>query len=340
MTGARKGYFMSIIAQEASAEVYQASGIKSKSPVYGASGIKSEGRKDRRKKSEIAGIKKALFDILEADHPQTVRQVFYAMTVRGLIGKNEKEYDSTICRLLGDMREEGVVPFEWVADNTRWKRRPVTYTGLSDAVWNLAQAYRRNLWDDAEDYVEIWVEKDALAGVIVDETDPLDVPLMVAKGYTSKSYAYGAAQDIADEMERLKRIYIYHLGDSDPSGEDAARDVEAKLRRYTQKLRTGEDVEIHFKRIAVLDEQIERWNLPLRPNKKGDSRTAKFHRQAGSVELDAIPARELRKIVRDAIEPHIDHDLHDSLKRMQDGEQKYLLQWPQNFRQGQGWGLL
>ena len=310
------------------------------SEVYEASGIKTADRKTRRKKSEIAGIKKALFDILEADHPQTVRQVFYAMTVRELVGKTEQEYDGTVCRLLGEMREDDVIPFEWVADNTRWKRRPVTYTGLSQAMWAMASNYRRNLWDDAEDYVEIWVEKDALAGVIVEETDPLDVPLMVAKGYTSKSYAFGAAEDIADEMDRLKRIYIYHLGDRDPSGEDAARDVEAKLRRYTQKLRAGEDVEIHFKRIAVLDEQIERWNLPLRPNKTGDSRTKKFHRQAGSVELDAIPARELRKIVRDCIEPHIDEDLHATLKRMQEGEQKYLMQWPDQFRQGQGWGLL
>jgi hypothetical protein len=238
------------------------------------------------------------------------------------------------------MREDDVIPFEWVADNTRWKRRPVTYTGLSDAVWNLGAAYRRNLWDDAEDYVEVWIEKDALAGVLIAETDPLDVPLMVAKGYTSKSYAFGAAEDIVSEMERLKRIFIYHLGDSDPSGEDAARDVEAKLRRYTQKLRAGEDVEIHFQRIAVLDEQIERWNLPLRPNKVGDARTAKFRRPAGSVELDAIPARELRKIVRDAIEPHVDQDLHARLKAQQDGEQKYLKQWPELFRQGRGWGLL
>jgi hypothetical protein len=308
--------------------------------VYGASGIKSDDRRQRRTKNEIDRIKRAFREILEADHPQSVRQVFYQMIVRGLVGKTEQEYDGTVCRLLGEMREDDVIPFDWIADNTRWKRRPVTYTGLSDAVWNLAAGYRRNLWDDAEDYVEIWVEKDALAGVIVRETDPLDVPLMVAKGYTSKSYAFGAAEDIAAEMERLKRIHIYHLGDSDPSGEDAARDVEAKLRRYTQKLRVGEEVEIHFKRIAVLDEQIERWNLPLRPNKVGDSRTKKFRRQAGSVELDAIPARELRKLVRDAIEPHVDKDLHAALERMQVGERKYLQQWPGLFRQGHGWGIL
>jgi hypothetical protein len=142
-------------------------------------------------------------------------------------------------------------------------------------------------------------------------------------------------------MERLKRIYIYHLGDSDPSGEDAARDCEVKLRRYTSKLLFDHpEVEIHLKRVAVLDEQIERWNLPLRPNKTGDSRPKKFHRQPGSVELDAFPARELRKIVRACIEPHIEKDLHAALKRMQDGEQKYLMQWPELFRQGQGWGLL
>jgi hypothetical protein len=292
-------------------------GVEGTPGVYKASGIKSEGRRNRRKKSEIIGIKKALREILEADHPQTVRQVFYQMIVRGLVGKTEQEYDGTVCRLLGEMREDDVIPFEWVADNTRWKRRPTTYTGLSNAIWNLGQTYRRNLWDDAEDYVEIWAEKDALAGVLVEETDPLDVPLMVAKGYTS---------------ERLKRIFIYHLGDSDPSGEDAARDVEEKLRRYTQKL--GGEVEIHFKRIAVLDEQT------LRPNKVKDRRTAKFRRQASSVELDAITAPELRKIVRDAIEPHVDEDLHARLKAQQDGEQKYLKQWPELFRQGHGWGLL
>jgi hypothetical protein len=73
-----------------------------------------------------------------------------------------------------------------------------------------------------------------------------------------------------------------------------------KLRRYAP------GIEIHFKRLAVLDEQIERWNLPLRPNKHGDRRTKNFHRQAGSVELDAIPARELRKLVRDCIVQHVD----------------------------------
>jgi hypothetical protein len=251
--------------------------------------------------------------------------------VRGLVGKSETEYDHTVCRLLGEMREAEAIPFEWIIDNSRWRRRPTTFTGLTDAIWNLAQTYRRDLWADAEDYVEIWCEKDALAGVIMEETDPLDVPLLVAKGYTSKSFAFEAAKNL-EVVGEDRNIYVYHLGDSDPSGEDAARDVEEKLRRYAS------GVEIHFKRLAVLDEQIERWNLPLRPNKPGDSRTKKFHRPAGSVELDAIPARELRKLVRDTIMRHVDEDLHARLKTLQDGEQKYLKQWPELFRQGHRWG--
>jgi hypothetical protein len=298
-----------------------------------ASGIKSEGRKRRRKKSDIEALRRALRQILEADHPQTVRQVFYAMTVRGLVGKTEQEYDCTVCRLLGELREAGELPWDWIVDNTRWRRRPTTFTGLSHAIWSLAQTYRRDLWADADDYVELWCEKDALAGVLMEETDPLDVPLMVAKGYTSKSFAFDAAKNLEREYERGKRVYIYHFGDSDPSGEDAARDVEEKLRRYAP------GIEIHFKRLAVLDEQIERWNLPLRPNKPGDRRTKNFHRQAGSVELDAIPARELRKLVRDCIVQHVDKDLHAGLKTLEDGERKYLKRWPPLFRQGHGWGV-
>ena len=97
------------------------------------------------------------------------------------------EYDGTVSRLLGDMPENEESPWEWVVDNTRWRRAPPSFGGLSEAVsirWR--PSYRRDLWKDAEHYVEIWVEKDPLAGVLVEETVPPDVPLMVAKGYTSK----------------------------------------------------------------------------------------------------------------------------------------------------------
>ena len=91
--------------------------------LYSASPIK----RSRRTKAAVTSIRDAIRDILEADHPQTVRQVFYALTVRGVVKKVEGEYQQTVIRLLGDMREAGDIPFGWIADNTRWQRKPATY---------------------------------------------------------------------------------------------------------------------------------------------------------------------------------------------------------------------
>ena len=95
-----------------------------------------------------------------------------------------------------------------------------------------------------------------------------------------------------------KPAYIYHFGDLDPCGVDAARDIEAKLRRYAP------EAEIHFERPAVTRAQVEEWNLPTRPTKMTDTRAKKF--VGTSVELDAIPAAKLRELVRECIERHVD----------------------------------
>ena len=134
-------------------------------------------------------------------------------------------------------------------------------------------------------YVEVWCEKDALAGVLMEETKVYDVPLMVASGYSSISFLHSAAMAIE---AKGKPAYIYHFGDLDPSGVDAARDIEAKLRRYAP------GAEIHFERPAVTREQVEQWNLPTRPTKQTDTRAKKFG-SATSVELDAIPAGKLAR---------------------------------------------
>ena len=112
---------------------------------------------------------------------------------------------------------------------------------------------------------------------------------MVARGYSSISFLHSAAEAIS---AKGKPAYICHFGDLDPSGVDAARDIEAKLRRYAP------EAEIHFERPAVTCEQVEQWGLPTRPTKMTDTRAKKF--VGTSVELDAIPARQLRQFVRDA----------------------------------------
>jgi hypothetical protein len=262
----------------------------------------------------MAVIRKAILDILGADNPQTVRQVFYALTVRGVVKKLEKEYQQTVGRLLVEMREDGTIPFEWIADNTRWQRKPSTFVGLEHCLNSCAENYRRDLWAAMPVYLEVWCEKDALAGVLWEETKTYDVPLMVARGYSSLTFLHTAALAIKAEG---KPACIYHFGDYDPSGVDAARDIEAKLRRYAP------EAEIRFERVAVTPEQIQSWDLPTRPTKQTDTRAKKFG-SATSVELDAIPARQLRQLVRDRIERHIDQRQLDMLKAAEESERALL----------------
>jgi hypothetical protein len=281
--------------------------------VYSASTIK----RFRRTKAAVTSIRDAIREILEKDRPQTVRQVFYALTVRNLIKKVEGEYQQTVIRLLVDMREDGDIPFGWIADNTRWQRKPTTFVGLEACLNATANFYRRDLWAAMPVYVEVWCEKDALAGVLVEETAPYDVPLMVARGYASISFLHSAAKAIE---AKGKPAYVYHFGDLDPSGVDAARDIEAKLRRYAP------GAEIHFERPAVTREQVTEWNLPTRPTKTTDTRAKKFN-SSTSVELDAIPASKLRELVRGCIERHVDREQLAILRAAEESERHTLGKW-------------
>jgi hypothetical protein len=175
----------------------------------------SGARPTRRSKREIEAIKEAISQALMEDAPMTVRQVFYRLVGSGVIAKTEGEYKSTVVRLLGEMRRNGEIEFDWIADNTRWMRKPRTYSSLESMLQRTAEAYRRSIWDNQECYVEIWLEKDALAGVLYEETGAWDVPLMVTRGYPSLSFLHSAAEMIAAQE---KPTYLYYFGDYDPSG--------------------------------------------------------------------------------------------------------------------------
>jgi hypothetical protein len=143
---------------------------------------------------------------------------------------------------------------------------------------------------------------------------------MVARGYSSLTFLHSAAEAI---QANGKPAYIYHFGDLDPSGQDAARDIEAKLRRHAP------DAEIHFERVAVTRRQADDWNLPTRPTKQTDSRAKKFN--GTSVELDAIPAAQLRGLVRECVEKHIDQHQLEILRTAEKSERELLVQWGRTY---------
>src|SRR5262245_15609514 len=167
----------------------------------------------------------------------TLRQVFYRLVSTGAVEKTEADYKNAVGRQLLFMRRNGDVPYEWVSDNTRWMRKPRTWSSAETMLRETVRTYRRSLWDNQDVDVEIRCEKDALAGVILEETHPWDVPLMVSRGFSSESYLYECAEQI---KKQEKPAYLYYFGDHDPSGVR----IDPAIRRRLERM--APDAEIHF----------------------------------------------------------------------------------------------
>jgi hypothetical protein len=263
-------------------------------------------------KGEVEARRFALYEIVAEMRPMTVRQVFYQATVRNIVEKSEGGYNKVQTDLV-QMRRAGVLPYDWLADNTRWQRKPRTFSGIEEALNETARLYRKSLWSDADAYVEVWLEKDALAGVVLPITAQYDVPLMVSRGYASLSFLHGAAEFIG-ELE--VPTFVYHFGDFDPSGVNAGEKIEQTLREMAP------DAGIYFERVAVTPEQIRDWELPTRPTKASDTRSRNFGDI--SVELDAIAPDQLRALVQVAIEAHLPREKFKVLKAAEASERELI----------------
>jgi hypothetical protein len=245
-------------------------------------------------------IRTGMPELMETFDRMTVRQAFYALEVRGVVDKTEAGYKK-VQRELMRMRRDGLLPWGFITDGTRWQRKPETFNDVDDFMARMARTYRRDLWQAQGVRIEIWLEKDALAGLISDITMPWDVSLMVSRGQSSATFLYSAAQAAAAAwINAGQETVIYGLYDRDAGGHRAMRTIERDLPEHAP------DVPITFERLAVLDEQITEWDLPSRPAKEKDPEAAKHDGIA--VELDAIPPDKLIGLVENAIKSHIDAD--------------------------------
>jgi hypothetical protein len=264
--------------------------------VYGTSPIK----RTRRSRAEIEALDTALIEIVEEFNPVTVRQVFYQAVNRGLVPKSETKGYRVVQRRLVALRESGEVPYGYVVDGTRYVHGHRRYNDLDEFTTYAAGLYRKDYWANSEVNVEVWLEKDALKGVLIPTVvNECGLGLHVTRRFASITYLQEAAEEIDADG---RPTYVYVLTDFDPSGVVIAEKIEEEL---TERAPLSD---ITVERLAVNREQIERWNLPTRPTKTSDTRARRFRQVHGtdSVELDAIPPDELRRLVKDAIDSHME----------------------------------
>jgi hypothetical protein len=213
----------------------------------------------RRSRADTTAIRDAIIEVIEGDPPMTVRQVFYQLVTRGVIEKSEAQYQGTVIRLMTEMRLDGILPFNWVVDESRRIRITQTYDSIADAIKQTAQFYRRSALAQAPDYVEVWVEKDALAGVLWAVTSEYDVPLMVSGGMPSLTFLHGSAQAIRRATEQDKQTFIYQYGDHDPSGVLIPQTIKRRLAEMRERLDCPAP---YVQRVALTEAQIKRTGCP------------------------------------------------------------------------------
>lgn len=301
-------------------------------------------KRKRRTDAELQELDTAIVAAVEIEAPVTLRGVYYRVVSAGAVEKTDAGYQ-VIKRQLLKLRRSGVIPYGDIVDGTRQFTGLRAYDDLDQALDDMAASYRRRLWHDQGVAVVMLTEKDAIRGVVEPRTLHWDVPFGVMRGNASESFLYDMAMRIRG---RRCPVYVYQLGDHDPSGVDAWRDLQARVigflepTDYTmdEQYREGRSFDggaVYFERLAVTPEQIEQWQLPTRPTKASDPRSAAWS-GGGSVEVDAITPTKLRELVEQAITQHIDQEALRLTRLAEEQERAGLYALKGRHSQGGVWG--
>jgi len=226
----------------------------------------------------------------------TLRQLYYQFVARALIANTERDY-KRIGNIVSDARRAGLIDWNSIEDRTRFIRSLSNWGKPQDILESAKDSYHRDLWATQDKRIEVWIEKDALVGVIESICQENDVSFFSCRGYVSDSEMWRAAMRMRRHIRSSQRVIVLHLGDHDPSGIDMTRDIGDRLQLFS-----GSDIEV--RRIALTMEQIEEKNPPPNPAKTTDSRYASYVSEYGneSWELDALEPRFLSDLIRGEIE--------------------------------------
>ncbi len=247
--------------------------------------------------------------------PITLRGLFYRVVSVGYFPSTDHKYYSKLGRLLCTLRRSGLIPYEWIVDNLRSTLKASSWSGLEDFADTTRDAYRKDFWANLPDYVHVFIEKDAMSGVVQPVTTELDVPLSPVRGYTSDTFAH----DVGTQWRDIdKPVHCYYLGDFDPSGFDLERSLREKLEEHSG-LTFNNDCGASWTRLGLNSNDFEDHDLISLDPKQSDTRTKKFVKKYGDrcAEIDALSPHEVRRRVREAIESHIPVSEWERLKAVE-----------------------
>ena len=234
----------------------------------------------------------------------TLRQLYYQFVSRDLMANKQSEY-KRLGSIINDARLAGHIDWDAIEDRTRGKKSNTHWKDPGHIINACRWSFQLDRWEGQPYRPEVWIEKEALSGVISSICDELDVTYFACKGYASASEMWRASRRFKKYRDQNQIPIIIHLGDHDPSGLDMTEDIWKR-----QDIFIG-DMKVN--RIALNFDQIEEYRPPPNPTKLTDSRAKEYMNQYGnsSWELDALEPRVIRQLIRDTVTPLIDQDKMD-----------------------------
>lgn len=225
----------------------------------------------------------------------TLRQLYYQFVSRDFIANSVQEY-KRLGSVINDARLAGLIDWDSMEDRTRNLESLGHWEDPSSIIRTCANQFRLDKWEGQKYRIEVWIEKEALAGVFQRVCEELDVPYFSCRGYVSQSEMWGAAMRLQQYKRNHQRPIILHFGDHDPSGIDMTRDIGDRMEIFR--------LSVSMKRIALNMDQVRQYKPPPNPAKETDSRFASYIRKYGgqSWELDALEPQVLADLVRREVE--------------------------------------
>jgi hypothetical protein len=230
----------------------------------------------------------------------TLRQLYYQFVARAIIPNTMQSY-KRLGGVINDGRLAGEIDWDAIEDRTRNLEKLSAWDSPADIIQACARQFRYDRWATQEHRCEVWVEKEALVGVISPVCDELRVPYFACRGYTSQSEAWAAGRRFAQYQRGGQAVTVFHLGDHDPSGIDMTRDNRDRVEMFA-----GHGVTV--KRLALNENQVRQYNPPPNPAKLTDSRAEGYIARFGdeSWELDALEPRVISDLIRTNVNKLID----------------------------------
>lgn len=266
----------------------------------------------------IEKVNKVVAEYQKQGYSLTLRQVYYQMVARDIIPNNMRSYKN-LGNLINDARLAGLIDWLAIEDRTRNLRGNSHWTEPGKVIESAAYSYRRDHWEGQPNYVEVWVEKDALIGIVGQICGKLDVNHFSCRGYVSQSEMWAAARRLHRRQEAGQRVVLLHLGDHDPSGKDMSRDIQ-------ERLVTFETYGVTFKQLALNMDQVELYNPPPNPAKLSDSRASGYIEEYGDEcwELDALEPKVISDLISKNVEKYRDDTLYNAVVEREAEERRQL----------------